>query len=214
MTTTRAVLFDADGVLQHAAHDWVAALDAVAGAGFAEVVFEQEMPAMRGEASLRDCLVQAAVCHGVRIDADAVLELWRRFAIDDAATAVVGSVRAAGFRVALLTNQQDVRREVMRPRYASVFAEQFYSCEMGCMKDSPQYFEHVLRALRCRPEQTVFLDDSRRNVEVARSVGIRAVLHDPTAGAPGLLASLRAAGVDVRGAPPASGHPGDHARMP
>lgn len=197
MSTLPAVLFDADGVLQHAHHDWAEALDAVGREGFASVVFAHELPAMRGEATMRDCLAAAAEAHGVVIDLDGVLELWRRFDVDDEALAIVADVRRAGHAVHLATNQQDVRRDVMSPRYAGVFDEEFYSCELGACKPSTAFFERMLARLGLEASGAVFVDDSPRNVEAAASCGMTALLHEPSSGPDGLRGRLAAAGVQM-----------------
>ena len=54
--------------------------------------------------------------------------------------AVVAKVRRAGYGVHLATNQQDVRRDLMRRRYAGVFDEEFYSCELGACKPAEAFF--------------------------------------------------------------------------
>ena len=59
-SSPRAVLLDADGVLQHPSHDWEAALADVGGAAFPAAVFEHERPAMRGEMTMREALLAAA----------------------------------------------------------------------------------------------------------------------------------------------------------
>lgn len=195
MRDTATVLFDADGVLQHARHGWVGALDAIGGEGFASVVFARDLPAMRGEARMRDCLVAAAEEHGVALDPDDALQLWSRFDIDEEAMAVVAKVRRAGYGVRLATNQQDVRRDLMRRRYAGVFDEEFYSCELGACKPAEAFFASIIDRLDVPAGQIVFVDDSARNVAAATSCGIRAHLHDPSSGAAGMRRMLEGAGV-------------------
>lgn len=195
MPTIGAVLFDADGVLQHVSHDWMEALDAVGGPGFAQVVFDHELPAMRGEATMRECLERAATAFDATIDIDELLQLWHRFTVDEAALAVVADVRAAGVSVYFATNQQDVRRDVMRKRYAGVFDGSFYSCEVGAAKPSSEFFARVIAAIGRREKTVLFIDDSKRNVEAARAYRLTAVWHDPNAGAEGLRDELLAARV-------------------
>lgn len=109
--------------------------------------------------------------------------------------AVVAKVRRAGYGVHLATNQQDVRRDLMRRRYAGVFDEEFYSCELGACKPAHAFFASIIDRLDVRAGQIVFVDDSARNVAAATSCGIRAHLHDPSSGAAGMLRMLEGAGV-------------------
>lgn len=146
---------------------------------------------------MRDCLRAAATSFGADIDLDWVLDLWRRFTIDEEALAVVAAVRGAGVRSYLATNQQDVRRDVMRERYAGVFDGSFYSCELGAAKPERTFFHRALTQLSLRADAVVFIDDSPHNIAAARDVGLVAVHHDPSGGAAALRGELRAAGVDV-----------------
>ncbi|HEX7004948.1 MAG TPA: HAD family phosphatase [Trueperaceae bacterium] len=52
------------------------------------------------------------------------------------------------------------------------FSHQFYSCELGCTKRSPEAFLAVLRELGGTPGDYLFIDDNPGNVEVARGVGL------------------------------------------
>lgn len=52
------------------------------------------------------------------------------------------------------------------------FDEIFASYELGVVKPSARFFEHVLTATNSRPEETVFVDDGPHNVEAAKALGI------------------------------------------
>ena len=64
------LLWDCDGVLQHGRFDWRARLDGEVGDGFADRVFEAELPALRGERPLREVLEE--LLHVVREERDHV----------------------------------------------------------------------------------------------------------------------------------------------
>ncbi len=181
----RALLWDADGVLQHAPDGWRPVLDAAGGPGFAEEVFAAEGPALRGEATLRDTLADVLVRFpGASVGVDDLLALWERAVLDDDAMALVAEVRSTGVLAVLATNQQDHRRAWMREALGldRHFDRVFYSCDMGLLKPDPAYFRHILDDLGLGAHEAAFVDDSADNVESARSVGIRAVHHDPASG--------------------------------
>ncbi len=180
-TGVRAVLWDADGVLQHGPAGWRAALDAVEGPAFSEAVLAAEAPALRGELPLRDALRQVLRAWPQAVaDVDALLRLWEQAAVDPEAMLVVDQVRASGVSCALATNQHDVRRAWMRDtlRLDAHFDTVYYSCELGTVKPEPAFFGHVLADLGLRPAEVGFVDDSPANVEGARAAGLRAVRHD------------------------------------
>jgi len=202
-TGVRAVLWDADGVLQHGPADWRADLDAVDGPRFADAVLAAEGPALRGEQPLRDALQRVLrAWPGATVDVEDLLPLWEQAVVDREALLLVDQVRASGVTCALATNQHDVRRAWMRDtlRLDPHFDAVYYSCELGTVKPEPAFFGRMLADLGLRPTEVGFVDDSPANVEGARAAGLRAVRHDPASGAPALRAEVHAL---VTGASPA-----------
>ena len=51
-----------------------------------------------------------------------------------------------------------------------------FSCFVGALKPDPRIFEDALRQCGAAPEETVFIDDSARNLEGAAALGITPVL--------------------------------------
>ena len=193
-TGVRAVLWDADGVLQHGPAGWREALDALDGPGFTDAVLAAEGPALRGERPLREALQQVLrAWPGAVVDVEDLLLMWEQAVVDPEALLLVDEVRASGVRCALATNQHDVRRAWMRDtlRLDAHFDAVYYSCELRTVKPEPAFFGRVLADLGLGPTEVGFVDDSPANVEGARAVGLRAVRHDPASGAPALRAEVR-----------------------
>lgn len=198
-----AVLFDADGLLQHPKADWVerlAAYDTADGDGFLTALWEAEVPALRGEETLRDGLLRLLRERGLdegRVDE--LVDLWDNIEVDEEAWQVVRDVRATGITTCLATNQQEHRKGLMLELgYADLVDVAFFSCDLRAAKPDPEYFERILQHLgieRHDAGRVVFLDDVPANVEAAASVGIVARVHDPECGAEGLREVLRSAGV-------------------
>jgi putative hydrolase of the HAD superfamily len=191
------LLWDCDGVLQHGRFDWRERLDGAVRPGFARRVFEAELPALRGERSLRAVLeemlsLEQEQTGHVPLTVDDLLSIWEQFDLDPEAVAVLTAVRDLGVPCMLATNQQDHRVQHMREvrGYDDLVDGSYYSSEIGAMKPDRVFFERVLDDLGLPGEQVGFVDDVPANVEAARSVGIRAVLHDPESGAEGLVADL------------------------
>ena len=196
-TPVEVLLWDCDGVLQHGRFDWRARLDGAVRPGFARRVFEAELPALRGEQPLRTVLEELLHVEGERGDhvpvtVEDLLLVWEQFDLDPEAVAVLTAVRELGVRCMLATNQQDHRVQHMRGvrGYDDLVDGSYYSSEMGAMKPDPAFFEHILDDLDLPAERVGFVDDLASNVAAARSVGIRAVRHDPQAGASGLVEVL------------------------
>lgn len=191
------LLWDCDGVLQHGRFDWRTRLDGAVRPGFARRVFEAELPALRGERPLRDVLEELLHVEGrdgrhVPVSVEDLLAIWEQFDLDPEAVAVLTAVRELGVPCLLATNQQDHRVRHMREvrGYDDLVDGSYYSSELGAMKPDPAFFEHILQDLALPGERVGFVDDVPANVEAARGVGIRAVLHDPASGATGLVDDL------------------------
>lgn len=187
------LLWDADGVIQHPWHEWAPRLATWGGDGFAEALFASEIPALRGEVPFREALAQLLDrWPEVPAEVDDLLTLWEQVDPDPAALALVREVAASGVRCVLATNQQDHRKAFLRERfgYDNLFDQSFYSCDLGAMKPEAVYFERVLASLGTDAADVGFVDDRLDNVATARSLGIRAVSHDPQSGVAGLRSAL------------------------
>jgi len=70
---------------------------------------------------------------------------------------------------------------------APYFNLNFPSFQTGYVKPDREAFLHALKALDCRPEKALFMDDNRANVETARSLGMEAFTVDGLAGVEAVL---------------------------
>ena len=55
---------------------------------------------------------------------------------------------------------------------AEVFEKEFYSYEMHLLKPAREVYEHVVESIGTRPEEILFIDDARDNIEAAQAAGI------------------------------------------
>ena len=169
-TPVRAVLLDADGVLQLIGTPWFQALSEGGGETFARALLSQEGPALSGRESLRDLLERL------------VVEL--NLTTGPVAWEAVRDLRAAGYLTVLATNQQKERREWMRTvlGYDGLCDVDAYSCVLGVAKPEPGYFQAVLDATDMGAHEALFVDDNSENINAAAAVGIRTIHHPTDAG--------------------------------
>jgi len=193
----RAVLFDADGVVQRARPGWQDRLTAIGGPGFVEALFAAEHGPLVGAEPFADAV--RTVLHNRGLDPDPlpVLRVWDDIELDKGAFDLVARVRAAGTPCHLASNQQDHRVRYMRDAlgYGERFDELFFSSELGVAKPEAGFFSAIGERIGLPPVRILFIDDQPVNVEAARAVGLRAERHDPTAGANGLARLLALHGV-------------------
>lgn len=163
----RAVLWDADGVLQ----------DTPAGTWDLAVSVVSQFPgAITGAAIDEDRIRAVAVALGLGARVDEVLSVWWTFDVLQPTLEVVARVRAAGVSCYLATNQDSYRAACMRDRapYDEILDGAYYSCDIRAAKPSAAFFEHIASDLGLAPEQLLFIDDQPANVSGARAAGLNA----------------------------------------
>lgn len=201
--TIRALLFDADGVLQRNPPGWddavrrfVAPADADR---FADDLWDAEHAALRGECAFADVVAAVAERWGFAGREQELQALWRQVEVSEEVLDLVRRLRAGGVACHLATNQNDVRASYLRDGlgYAEVFDQCFCSCEVGATKDDPAFFAHVLDALGLPAAALLLVDDSSEHGDTARAAGLRAITWQLEDGLPALRERLAAEGVGL-----------------
>lgn len=81
------------------------------------------------------------------------------------------------YKVAFLSNSNEVHAEVIPRRFAPLFAKDdvfVYSHRLRCAKPDPEIFQQTLEMLDAKPGEVLFVDDLAENVAAARNMGIQA----------------------------------------
>lgn len=81
------------------------------------------------------------------------------------------------YRVAFLSNSNEVHAEVIPRKYAALFRRDdrfVFSHRFRCAKPDPDIFRRALEVIGALPQHTVFVDDMIENVIAARAVGMKA----------------------------------------
>jgi putative hydrolase of the HAD superfamily len=144
--------------------------------GFMAEAFAAERPALTGDVRWVDVLPGLLARWGIPEAYDDLIAVWLTIEEVPGTHEIVRSLRAQGIRCCLATNQ-DVRRGTFMHDalgYRDLLDEAFYSYEMRVAKPDPAYFTTILDRTGEPPERVLFVDDSLRNVEVAREVGLAA----------------------------------------
>lgn len=89
----------------------------------------------------------------------------------------IGQLRAAGKRVAMLSNMPRELGTALKTRTNRLdsFDHVTLSYQVRAAKPEPAIYEHCLEGLNLSPEQTLFFDDKIANVQRAESLGIHAI---------------------------------------
>lgn len=107
-------------------------------------------------------------------------DLWREYlgTIDEPLMRWFGALRPR-YRTGILSNSWVGAREKEEESYgfAALCDTIVYSHEEGLVKPDSRFYRIVCDRLEVQPEESVFVDDLRANVEAARVLGMHAVLH-------------------------------------
>lgn len=86
-------------------------------------------------------------------------------------------LKTHGIRTAILSNMGDSVLESIQREFK--WLEQFdalvWSYQLRIAKPDPQIYLHTLQKLGTRPEQTLFIDDKRVNVDAAIALGMKSI---------------------------------------
>jgi len=91
------------------------------------------------------------------------------------------TVKAAGFKIACLTNNVVSTEEPATERQAQVrtimhkFDHVVESSKVGCRKPEPRFYEIACELLQVSPTECVFLDDLGINLKPAAAMGMRTI---------------------------------------
>jgi putative hydrolase of the HAD superfamily len=86
-------------------------------------------------------------------------------------------LKQRGLLTAILSNISDNVLENVEREFAWIhrFDVLVWSYQLGISKPDPAIYRYTLSKLGTQPEETLFIDDKRPNVEAARALGIQAI---------------------------------------
>ena len=196
----RAVLFDADGVIQFPASNFEACLQAALGhsqrtvEAFVRDASAAELTTLTGERDFVEVLTPLLEGLGAAGSAQEVAACWCEIEADEAILQMIRRLRRTGWFCAIATNQHRERGSHMARvlGYDALFERSFYSYELGHKKPDAEFFRAILRRVSFLPEEILFIDDHEANVEAAAVCGFTVAhfVHDRTPAAVLELAEL------------------------
>jgi putative hydrolase of the HAD superfamily len=191
----KALLLDFDGVLRH----YDPAVDNAVEDRYGlehGTIFRTAMEPQRyqtlvsGGWTRSQWLADVAAYLEIPLDAWAELGAYRGY-IDHEVLAFVRDVRAAGVPVALCSNAPtDLDEDIAQLGLTEEFDAVVNSSVIGAAKPAADFFKAACLAVRTVPRLCLFVDDSHRNVEGARKVGIAAYRWNGVVDLPYLKAAL------------------------
>jgi putative hydrolase of the HAD superfamily len=133
----------------------------------------------RGDLSGPEMHQRACELLGWTADYSSFRRAWASaFEPDPSVLALVRALRRR-CRTGLLTDNPLVIKEALGLELGEVGPEfdfLFFSSELRSLKPDPAIFRGALEGAVSRPEETLFIDDARANVDAARALGITSLL--------------------------------------
>jgi putative hydrolase of the HAD superfamily len=146
-----------------------------------------------GRAGLMEHLTTALQEIAPQVDPAAFVSYWFNKDSRVAASLLpeLASLRAAGIRVYLATNQEHLRAAYLMDtlRLSEHVDGIFYSARLGARKPDLEFFDKVREEVALRGEEILLVDDSRSNTEAALRAGWQA-FHWTKQSSPTILRSL------------------------
>lgn len=182
----KAVIFDVGGVLHGGESEFVKDIVQELGLSSANIsnMWNQEVASLgSGKISEQEFWNQLSKSYGVRkADASENL-LGRSFAKgifpNYKIIKLVADLRNKGIKTAVFSNTVEPHaQELKRLGYYKNFDKLFLSHKIGSRKPNVESYEYVIKALKIKPQEAIFIDDDAKNVDVANSVGIKGVLFE------------------------------------
>ena len=180
----RAIIFDLGNVLIH--------FDAVRAARQfsrkAKVPFEKvwdhfftskaEKAYTRGQITTREFYLHAKRAFNSKINFKTFAGLWNDIFWENRGIHSILVRLGRRYPLYLISNTNALHFNHVRKEYAHLFRHfdrTFPSHRMGHRKPDPRIYRKVLKAIRLRPEETIFVDDIPKFIEAAKKVGMNGI---------------------------------------
>lgn len=195
MDTIRNVIFDLGGVLVKL--DIERCKAAFVGLGMpqvAELVDPYHPAAMigqleKGEIDFHEACVQMRRLTGrAEVTDEQIADAYAAFLTDVPVQnlRLIDTLRSRGLKTYVLSNNNPASMEVIRRMFTAdgrtmdhYFDRIYLSYEMHALKPSEEIFRRMIADSGMRPEESLFIDDSQRNVNAARALGFAVYQPSP-----------------------------------
>ena len=183
--TTKAVIFDADGMIVLHVPRFSSVLEKERGIPLERTKLFFEGPfqlCLVGKADLREELSKVIGQWGWQDTVDDLMEFWFSPAlapIDTRFEGLIRQLRATGVKTYLATNNEKYRtKNLIEERgLGAWFDGVFSSSHVGAKKRSAEFLEYLLKSTKHRKEEVEYWDDDPKNIEGVKAFGLSTHLY-------------------------------------
>lgn len=140
-------------------------------------ISELEKSYTRGELSSKDFYEQVCPYFPKKINYETFSRLWNDIFTENSEMDELLKSLKKHYPLYMISNTNDLHFEYIKKNFniTKHFTGFFPSHEVGHRKPNPAMFQHVLKEIKLKPDEAVFIDDILEFVESARKLGINAV---------------------------------------
>ncbi len=183
---TKAILFDLDGVVLVGREEYFSARYAREHGVPMEEVSEfftgQFKKCSFGQCDLKEEILPYLSKWKWPGTVDGFIQEWfsSESTVDKRVLDIIDTLRKSGRKCYIASRQEKYRMQYLWDQVglSRHFDGTFCTADVGFDKSEREYWDCVLSALNLPPEEIAFLDDTQKNIEMARSLGIRAQFYD------------------------------------
>jgi putative hydrolase of the HAD superfamily len=144
----------------------------------------------KGEISEEQFLDKIRQTVGIEIESDALTDSWNRLLLDfppQRIELLQQLKRSERYNTFLLSNTNSIHKKAytreLKEKFGidgleSLFKKAYFSHEINMRKPDSEIFEYVLEDSNLKADETLFIDDSKDNIEAAQKLGIKTFLAD------------------------------------
>lgn len=88
---------------------------------------------------------------------------------------LIETLRKEGFLIGLLSNTEKPVAEFLKRQNFPDLDAFICSCDIGEIKPNPSIYKEMLKKLNLEPNEVVFIDDLKENIEGAKKIGIQTI---------------------------------------
>lgn len=86
-------------------------------------------------------------------------------------------LKKKGYRIGILSDQWHLsKKTLIKEKYAKKFDAVIVSCDVGMRKPNPEIYKLVLRKLKTKAKEAVFIDNQLWNIKPAKKLNMKTIL--------------------------------------
>lgn len=180
----KTIIFDYGGVLGEDADSWASMYhNIVEKTGLEQKTIDaiwskHQDKMLVGKENLIDFFTELSSVAKNKTSADELMNLYFEDTIaNQEALKFVKELKQQGHKLLLLSNEtkEGITNKIEKFKLNDLFEKIYCSAFMGMKKKEPRAFEIVIKEQKINPKETLFIDDRKHNVDVARTFGIYAI---------------------------------------